>query len=511
MKKMNNLVKQKDYLIYLVCLLSFVFALLYNSVNLHHLPVDYQRGGQTVITNDDISYLNPPTSYLKTNVWQEDYWGGKVGYFLRPPGYGLLYMVFLKMADNVTSLWLLKLFQVLLFSISVFWFNYIALKILKNKNFALFLSLVYGCSPFAIGFLFYTLTEAIIPALLLGFIYFLYRGFYGNNIKAKKYYYLIACAFFSYLFIVRPVLGIFGLLIPVFLYKDDLYMKGMRLITWLVLYLAVALSLMTIWQVRNYNIAGKYVGLHPIYYEDNNTVYRAPFREFWNFAGGWAERGDQGFSYMMPLWEAAITGDTSIAYVNDAIAEFPPKVFDYFGKARLTAVFRKYQEAILEQKTYYDKQLPMPMQPSEAEADASKGFRKLTDDFKSHFWFTYHIVSPVKVFILMTFHSNLSLYIFQKTYRGTFIMETVRLIFYSLHGLCFLLLLVNVFLLLKKDTLTYFTTVIIPLIYVFYLCYIQRGIEERYTLPILPLLIIGVASSFSCLYLAIIKGYSSKK
>jgi hypothetical protein len=66
-------------------------------------------------------------------------------------------------------------------------------------------------------------------------------------------------------------------------------------------------------------------------------------------------------------------------------------------------------------------------------------------------------------------------------------------LFFSLHGLCFLALFANL-IWFKRNTPLENVLYIATFIYVFYLCYFQRGIEERYTLPILSILLIGVFS-----------------
>lgn len=481
--------KIKKNAIRIICILSFFTAFTYNEINLKHLPDDSKRDNVTVITSDDASYYNPPQEFIRGNGWQEDYWGAKTGYFIRPPGYGILYFIFLKITNFTSSLKLLKLFQLLLFSVSVYWFYAIALIVVKNKTLALAGSLVYGLSPFFIGFLYYTITEGITPALLLGFIYLLFKA--RQSGKWKNLFYFFASALFAYLFIVRPVLGIFGLLLPVFLYLDYRSKNIKFILARIFISGSVALSLMMIWQIRNYKIAGKYVGLHPIYFEDGNTIYREPFRQYWNFAKGWAEQGNVAFSYMIPLWEAAISGDTSIEYVNSAVNAFPDHVRKYFGIERLTKVLRDYQSSVYYQRFFYDKHLPMPMAFSPEEKLAIQEFKDLTTEYRSKFPVRYYLLSPIKVFRIMAFHSNLSLYIFQKTYRGTLLMEAMRAIFYAIHSLCFLVLFLSLFL-FKKERLIQWSLAIVPFIYVFYLCFFQRGIEERYTLPVLPILFIGL-------------------
>jgi hypothetical protein len=53
----QHFIKTKS--IWIICLLSFLSALAYNEINLKHFPKAKVREGQTVITNDDYSYLKP--------------------------------------------------------------------------------------------------------------------------------------------------------------------------------------------------------------------------------------------------------------------------------------------------------------------------------------------------------------------------------------------------------------------------------------------------------------------
>ncbi|HEX8516366.1 MAG TPA: hypothetical protein VF868_09225 [Bacteroidia bacterium] len=489
--------KLRNNAIYLLCAFSLLTAVFYNEHNLSKLPAGGVREGGTVITNDDASYYNPPKNFLRNGTWAEDY-AGNVGHFIRPPGYGLLYLPLFYFFDEVNAITVLKCLQYLLFAISVYWFYSILMILTSNARWSLITSALYGLSPFATGFLSYTLTEGITPALILFYVYSLLKAYRSPAPGEKNRLYLFASLLFAFIFIVRPVLGIFGAVLLIFLVKDyHAHLKSM--IARIVLFGMISISFMLIWQVRNYSITGKYVGLHPIYYEDNNTIYRAPFREYWSFAGCWAERGDKGFSYMVPMWDAAIQGDTSAVYVNAAIDNLPEHVVNHFGERRLGNVFRDYQAAVLHQKPVYDKGLPMPMEMSDAEKKVVDGFRGLTSEYKKEFPFQYYVLSPVKVYGLLAFHSNLSLYIFQRTYRGAWWMEALRFIFYSLHGLCFLFVFLNM-IRIKRDLLPSVVLGWVPFLYIFYLCFVQRGVEERYTLPVLPLLMIGIIYAAVGLY-----------
>ena len=132
----------------------------------------------------------------------------------------------------------------------------------------------------------------------------------------------------------------------------------------------------------------------------------------------------------------------------------------------------------------------MPSYLLKDERRAMNNFDHLAIKFSSNNLFQYHIQTPLLVSKSMIFHSNLSLHQFQHAYRGTIWMEILRLLCFGIHSLAFLLLPFAFFAL--KDARIRLLILGI-LCSCFYLVYFQRGIEERYTLPLLPfVLMIGV-------------------
>lgn len=490
--------KIKFKAIWFICLLSFASALTFNIINLNQLPEENKRQGRTVKTSDDPSYLRPAENFIKTGEWKDNLLGTQ-SYFTRPPGYGILYYTCIKLVGFDGALTLLKTIQLILFSLSVYWLFYISQQLFKSKRIPYYIAIIYGILPFTSNFLFYTLSEGITPSLLLYFIYLLFKADNNGVLKTKRIYFLVAAIIFAFLIIVRPQVGLFGLLIPVFLFKNYLKYGVKKLLLKIVFFSLITLSFTLIWQIRNYKLTGKYVGLHAIYYEDGNSMFRPTLKAYWNFVGGWAQEGKTAYSYMVPMWQAAIKGDASQIYIDNALKTFPKKVVDYFGKERLTNVFREYQATTLIQKQYYELNQAMPKQLSNSELELINKFNALTDEFKSKFWFDYYFISPAKVFKTMAFHSNLSLDIFQNSYRGNVLMEIVRYGCFGIHSIAFIMLIFSLFMLKQTDWRLGFIN-LICFAYVFYLCFFQRGIEERYTLPILSLLILGFFNGWDILW-----------
>lgn len=476
--------------IYWICLLSLIASVFYNELNLSFIPESYLRDGEMVKTNDDLSYLRPVENFVETGVWKDKV-AGDISYFLRSPGYGIFYWISILISPS-NPLFILKIIQLLFFTISVYCLFYASNFFIKNRRVSYLLTLIYGVSPFAIGFLYYSLTEGITPAFMIIYLFFLVKGKQVEDIRNKNKWFLIAALWFAFLFILRPALGVFGMLLLVFVFFSYLKQRVLKII----LFGCIAASFMLVWQIRNYLIADKIVGLHPIYYPDNTNIYRPTLSAFWDFFKTWGDEGQDFHACSVPFWNSIIEeGDTTDKPVNELVDKLPEKYVEFFGRERLFNVFKDYQQAIINQKPYFENRVPMPaIVPIEQKA--VKEFVALREEFIDEYPLQYYIIAPLKVFKVMAFHSNLSLFVFQSTFRGNWLMETTRLIFFSLHTLSFCVIALLFIFYRKKWSIEY-GLILSLFIYCFYLFYVQRGIEERYTLPILPLALIVLFARYN--------------
>jgi len=475
----------------LISVLSFATALIYNEINLYFLRSEGipLRNGQTIITHDDDSYLDPAENYLQSSTFRENF-PGSGSYYLRPPGYSIFYLVFRVIGNKTSALVWLKLFQILFFAASIYCLYWISFVYSKDHYVSSLICVIYGCTPLGSGFLYYTLTEGITPALMIFYAYFLFKARLALNPFSKRLDYILACLIFSILFITRPVLGIAVLAVPAYLIFDNRHKITLtRILLQLILYGMIALTPMVIWQVRNYIIAGHYVGLHPVYDPENNFVFRPAHKAVWELEKCWGSGGKDFHESIMPAWMAALQGDTSEKWIDTMIANVPEYTVAYFGRNKLQASFRAYRNTMVYQKKFKDNKLPMPKEIPKTEQKVISDFNSMTKEFKISFPLQNYIISPLITLKRMIFHSNLSFYMFQKTFRGNLLMEIIRWLFLIIHASAYILF--GGSLLIKKISVEDMFFVLIPLIYIFYLAYFQRGVEERYTLPILPFVITG--------------------
>ncbi|RFC53347.1 hypothetical protein [Brumimicrobium aurantiacum] len=474
----------------IIALLSLLSAFFFNEVNISYLKKDGVplRANQTVITADDVSYLRPAQNYLETGELRNNMIGNGA-YFLRPPGYSTFYICLGSFLGHQQTLMTLKYVQLILFGLSVYCLFFIAFGFIKAKNISILITSIYGISGIAFNFIFYTLTEAVTPALVIFFVYFLIQAKSEKQQKKKLINYYTSALIFCFLFITRPVLGILGLAFPFFIFAD-FWKVRQQFILHLFLIGIVASSGMILWQVRNYNISNTIVGLNPIYYPENNqSSFRPTHEALWDLCKGWGEIGANFHSYVGPFWSSAINGKTDKEEIEKIIQHIPLEVVQALGRDKFEKMFKSYQQSILYQKEFKERKLAMPKEIPAIEQQTIHQIEALTEEFKHEFWFQYYISSPLKVFKELAFHSNLSLYIFQKTFRGNFFMEALRIFTFSIHVFAFIVLFISPF--YKKEWVLKSIFSFAPLLYVLFLIFVQRGIEERYSLPILPLVLVS--------------------
>lgn len=470
----------------LIGLASLLFAMLFNFLNTHFLNADgvELRGGQTVATADDASYIAPADNFYAGNGWK----GNSVGLnsnYLRSPGYGCIYLLFKVLFPDNPFLWL-RIFQILLFAISTALLYETSRWFIDNELASACVALLYGITPFACGFLSYTLTEGVTPAFVIFFIYSLSRYCQGR----KWFWLALAVFFFAILFVIRPVLGVMLPLLPLAVWLKSENGVTQR-ISRSVAVVLLALMPMCIWQVRNWQIAGRYVGLHPIYSVDSPDLFRPAHKSVWNFERLWAPRGDDFHASILGLWQSALNGDTTNVAVDNAVLQVPDKVLQKVGRQAVADAFGEYQRLLHKQVPFFVGGEVVPQWFVDEEKAVVSQFEDLERQVRSSFPLMVHVVGPAKVYGRMVLHSNLSMYMFQKTFRGKPLMEFFRFIFFAIHALLFVLIWVA----LVQNWRCWFKFAIVAVVafYLVYLAWFQRGIEERYTLPMLPILLMGSA------------------
>ncbi|MDG0974445.1 MAG: hypothetical protein P8O07_09845 [Crocinitomicaceae bacterium] len=464
-----------------IAVTALLFAYFIQEVNLNALRDDGVplREQKTIKTADDISYLSPARNYYNTGR----IYGSEVQKYqsvTRSPGYGALYGIMLTVLGPENALSGLKWIQLLLYGISIYLLFGIATHLIKHTLLAYVVVVIYALLPFSHGFIYYTLTEGVTPSLSIIFFSLL---LYAHRLSSVKWY-LISAFLLCIIIAIRPFLLLFAIPLVGYIYMD-FHQQKKQLFKALFFSLLISWMFMGAWQIRNYIVLDKFTGLHPIYQKEIPGVFRPVHASVWNFYKGFEHRGDHFHEALIPFWQQSLQGDTSKAFVVSHVSKLPIFVRERLSTDQLTAAFSSYQYVTSLQKEFLDRDELIPKWINDKETKTAELFDALASDFRGKEPFIYHVKTPANALVQLLGHSNLSLYIFQKKYRGRWWMESLRALSFLLCAgsflLCFLTLVVW-----KK--LPEIALVSLPIILaIFYLSYFQRGTEERYLLPFLPM------------------------
>ena len=479
-----------------IAVLSLGTALLYNELNLfsliNHYPplnkVEYRY--HWIKTPDDAAYLRPAENYYHYHVWKDNN-PGKQSYFLRTPGYGLFRYALMRLMGLERSYYYFKYLQVLVFAFSVLLLYEISLLIGLSRSWALGIEALYGFSPFAIGFLYYSITEGITPALMIGYVFLLLLAWR----RSGPFFFILASLAMAYIAITRPVLLLFAAALPLVIWWSLPGLQAWRRLVFIALNCLIVFAPIGMWAYRSYQIAGPNAGIYPIYYAENNSQFRPTHEAIWRFERSYGTEGRDFHEVMVPLWRATIHGDTSAVHIDSIMMACPDFVKQTIGEQKLRQSYELYRQSMIYQRETYPKGTAMPDTIPVIEQSVISDFNTYTVQVNSTHWTWCHIAVPLKLFKAASFHSNLSLYMFQHDLRGRWWMELLRYIFLIIHVLCCLsFIYIGLFV---KDKPVRLLMGILVGAYFFYLCYFFRGLEERYTLPILPLMLMGLFYSLN--------------
>lgn len=478
----------------LLFMLSLVVGCILNYLNLYSLEIESPekvRLGETILTSDDLVYIKPVKNFIASGIWTD----GSIGrqqYFSRPPGYSLFILPFYFLLGLKKGLFILKLFQLFLFSISTVCLFRLGETLFNQRRLAYLVALLYGVFPIASGFVFYTLTEAISPAILIFHLYYLQKAWQ----KCDNSSYIKAACFLAFLFLLRPVLGMFILPFSVLLFtpKGSGFSLRMRLQKTF-LYLILVVSPFAIWEIRVIRICQEFPGLYPVYDKEVTTIYRPTHRAIWEFGKCWGISGKDFHEHIGPIWEQVMYPDSIHGNpIRAFISLIPKDIVQEVGDLNIQKAFLAYQTNVKLQKMYLQVNKKLPFSFRRKEQKVISVFSHFTQSYKTKHWFKYHVLVPLLYLKEMSFHSNLNLYVYQHTWRGNIGMEGIRILSLLLHVGVFILLFVSFFI----RNLSLFTRLlaISSLIYILFLAYYFRELEERYTLPMLPVLFLV---AFECI------------
>lgn len=441
---------------------------------------------QTIYSIDNEYYLSPVDNYVHGKGWKRSPAVSDGDYYRRVPGYSLVYLLFYKLFGSENLWFFLKLFQFLLFTVTIPLFYRIC-SFLTNGIGPKIATVIYAATPMVGGWVFYTITEGITPELMVLYLYFTYKGFQSIEKRKKTIFYSIAMIFLTYLVLTRPYAAIAGIIL-VFAVLKDLSVLKRRFIPGFLLVFLIGFIGIGSWALRNYRLTGELVLLEKAYHPQSLDRMKPEFRGMFSFAKCWGEDGDQFNKYHQPFYFAALAGDTEHLQIQKVIDQLPLTVVSDFGNDRLAEVLKLHQTAIAIQKPYYDQEKTQPDSYFPEQLKAEKAYNQLIKEYKQKHFFKYWIGSPLIYLKRMVIHSNTAhVFLFQGNV--SLPLRLYKALLLLIHLFIFGAVIFNVFRIKKRFEFVVF--VLTPLLFIFFFCFVHKEIEQRYMLPVLPIMIIG--------------------
>lgn len=395
---------------------------------------------------------------------------------LRSPGYRIWYLLPRLFVEPLPALSVLVILQCLLYAatVALLWETLLRFGIDPRIRWPLIIA--FAVMPTFHGFLFHTLTEGVTPSLSL---IVLCSALLDNRTSDQRWL-MLGLFTWSLLLLTRPALGLVGFaLMPSLMSSRPV--RG----TLLILLAALPTCL---WWVSNSMKAGELIGLHPVYRMDEPGINRPAHGAFWELAKSWGASGDAFHKTMETAFRAALACDTTAAYAQRYTDLAPQGMLTEAQREAIASAFHDWQRFNCLELGPAVRSSAGTLRTSTAlEARINASLARIASDWRNEHPFHHHVVVPMRVLQHLIAHSNLNLFLFQHELRGIWWMEILR----GLSALFHVALFCCVMLALLPGLPSPMRWAAAgAVLYLIYLAYVQRGVEERYTLPVL---FIGVA------------------
>lgn len=473
----NSISISSKKFIFFISIVGVIWAFLVNTHNLIYIEQNQlgECSNGMIITPDDASYLRPAENFANYGEWKDNS-SGLSSYIQRPPGMGLLHLVFYTISPTNNFI-LHKGFNLFLHFWSLYFFGLLAFQ-LFGKKVGPFIQIIYAIIPVFWGYLFYYLTESITASILV----LLLNGYFKYYDNPKPRWLFWQGVTVGVLLLVRPQLVVF--ILP-FLHSLFIFFKNNEPNRLGIIGAAflLAFGMFFCWQGRSVYLAGRITGLHPIYDVTNNTQYRPIHRSFGELYKIWEHESKSFHSSLGRIWVHSVTDSTLLSSsIDSAMIELPTHLFQYTSEDSWRLMFLDYYKVAKMIEPYSRQDLSAP-----GEFPQEKKLRlqvdSLTTCLRKKLWKEYYLITPIHSGYFMLSKSQLNLSIFQIKYRGQWWMEALRWV-------CVLLIvgsiMASLLWLLDIKNSSFWLLAMSIFLYLFYLFYVQRMNEERYLFPLLP-------------------------
>lgn len=476
----NSTPIQTKLVLWTIAIIGGVWAFFIHTTNIRSLEEQNSVKVETgmVITRDDASYIRPAENFAQKGIWKDNT-EGVSSYIQRPPGMGMLHYIFYSISPQHNG-FLHKLFNCGLHVLSIYCFGLIGL-LLLNKKWAIGVQLLYALLPCFWGYLFYYLTEPVTVPLMV-FLFFAYLQYHRAPSSKWLLLQAIVCGL---ILLVRPQLMFFILPFFYFLVKFLRTKTPHKIPVFLMAFLFGFGGFIS-WEIRSASIVHRFTWSHGIYDITNNTQYRPIHQSFVELFKVWDYDNNRFHTMMLDAWEP--TWEPSAEWADKNIHLHGCKGIT---KNEILLLLVEYSAIAKQQRPIFDSNGIIPTE-QENERILRLKVDSITRVLKTKNFVLRNIIGPFRSAEFMLVKSQLNLHIFQHTYRGFWWMETLRYSSLVLILLSFLLSFLQVRDFKDKPV---FLFLLATILYFGYLCFFHKINEERYILPLLPIMLLIAANT----------------
>lgn len=472
----------------IIALFGGIWTFFIHTTNVHYLESigSPKTEGGMVLTSDDAGYIRPAENFADKGVWKDNTQGVS-SYISRTPGMGVIHLLFYKVSPHHHPV-LHRIFNSILHMLALYFFG-LTCSLLLNKKWAIALNVVVAFLPCFWGYTFYYLTEAVTFPLIV----FLFFAYVKYHLAPGSKWILIQGLVGGILIMVRPQLMFFILPFVYFLLHFLVKGSSKKILVGTVA-LILALGSFISWEIRSANIAHRFTWFHGIYDETNNNQYRPVHQSFVELFKVYDWDNKRFHTMMLDAWES--DWQPTDDWLNNNIQLHGCKGI---SKADIKILLLEYSFIAKRQRPVFEHGGTIPKEEAD-EKNLRLKLDSITTDLKGKNWILCNIVGPIRSAQFMIVKSQLNLAIFQHKYRGFWWMEILRWTCMITVLFSFLFSLRHVINLKNK---AYFLFILSTIIYFIYLCFVHKINEERYVVPLLPILFLLAVDSLQCLFYAL--------
>jgi 4-amino-4-deoxy-L-arabinose transferase-like glycosyltransferase len=478
-------------------LIIVAYAFILNEWNIRcirtHNPQNKEINSRSLVYNaaiysvDNVWYLPQIKFFLAGKGFTSN--PNKVNYGVRrtpvyPIFYGVHYIIF----GEKGSFYFIRFTQILLFAWACIALFVATFNFTKNKKTAIITACLFAFNPTLVSYLYYTITEAVSPALVCFLLYFLSRCFIDNS---KKNWFFLG-VIFAIGSLCRTT--IFFFIIPLFIFGIYQNKKSIKLLLTSSLFFIFGAGILFIPNtIRNYIVTkGDFVLLEK-YYGDPMD-YGMPNIELRSWISCWTNPADYSsevISNTMLIAIAFNSNDTKEKIIEKLMSDLPPRA----------TIANKKEDIKIAYESLYDYYLAInkevdSIELKKLEAISLVKMRELKSVFILHAPLQYYIITPLLFFKSIIFQSNAATLALLDNYQKSNIQKTIKIILYLLNVFLFISIIGASF--YSRNYITLYLVCILFIATNFlYITFIIKCFEVRYLIPVFPSMYILCAIFYS--------------